>query len=53
MEENKIDKVLEVNNLLATRDFLDVRDAVRAYEVLLNRVNLEKIMKLPLGKNTL
>ena len=50
MEENKIDKVLEVNNLLATRDFLDVRDAVRAYEVLLNKGEPGKGYEIASGK---
>jgi GDP-4-dehydro-6-deoxy-D-mannose reductase len=35
MEEEKAEKVLEVYNLNAKRDFLDVRDAVRAYNTLL------------------
>lgn len=37
MEENNAEKVLEVNNLQAIRDFVDVRDAVRAYEILLTQ----------------
>lgn len=35
MEVNNAERVLEVNNLQAKRDFVDVRDAVRAYEILL------------------
>ncbi|KOR79092.1 UDP-2-acetamido-2,6-dideoxy-hexulose 4-reductase [Bacillus sp. FJAT-21352] len=34
MEEQKSEKVLEVYNLKVQRDFLDVRDAVKAYEIL-------------------
>ncbi|TKH05877.1 NAD-dependent epimerase/dehydratase family protein [Peribacillus simplex] len=37
MEENKAEKVLEVSNLQAKRDFVDVRDAVNAYEILLTQ----------------
>ncbi|GER68563.1 hypothetical protein BpJC4_30340 [Weizmannia acidilactici] len=37
MERNEADPILIVNNLNATRDFLDVRDAVNAYEILLNK----------------
>ena len=35
MENNLAEKNLEVNNLLAQRDFLDVRDAINAYEILI------------------
>lgn len=31
------EKVLKINNLLAQRDFLDVRDAVSGYEILFNK----------------
>jgi len=34
MEINGVEKILELNNLYAKRDFLDVRDAVVAYETL-------------------
>lgn len=37
MEENNTEKILEVNNLNAQRDFLDVRDSVNAYETLLKK----------------
>lgn len=37
MEKKGMEKVLEVENLEVQRDFLDVRDAVRAYDLLLNR----------------
>jgi GDP-4-dehydro-6-deoxy-D-mannose reductase len=36
MELRARERVLTVNNLFARRDFLDVRDAVRAYEKLFN-----------------
>ncbi|QGQ44724.1 NAD-dependent epimerase/dehydratase family protein [Metabacillus sediminilitoris] len=35
MEENKSERILEVKNAKAHRDFIDVRDAVSAYEILL------------------
>lgn len=37
MELLGAEKVLRVNNLLASRDFLDVRDAVFGYEILFNK----------------
>ncbi|MFS0889005.1 NAD-dependent epimerase/dehydratase family protein [Peribacillus frigoritolerans] len=37
MEKKGMEKVLEVENLEVQRDFLDVRDAVRAYDLLLTR----------------
>lgn len=37
MELLGAEKVLKINNLSAQRDFLDVRDAVRGYEILLNK----------------
>ncbi|WHX64831.1 NAD-dependent epimerase/dehydratase family protein [Peribacillus frigoritolerans] len=37
MEKKGMEKVLEVENLEVKRDFLDVRDAVRAYDLLLTR----------------
>ena len=37
MEEQGAKKILEVNNLLTQRDFIDVRDAVRGYEILLTK----------------
>ncbi|MCK2003972.1 NAD-dependent epimerase/dehydratase family protein [[Brevibacterium] frigoritolerans] len=37
MEKKGLEKVLEVENLEVQRDFLDVRDAVRAYDLLLTK----------------
>ncbi|MBD3860535.1 NAD-dependent epimerase/dehydratase family protein [Bacillus sp. 28A-2] len=37
MEMNMEDKILRVNNINVMRNFIDVRDVVRAYEVLLNK----------------
>ena len=51
MEENKTDKVLEVNNLQAQRDFVDVRDAVRAYEIILTKGESGEIYEIASGKS--
>ncbi|WP_026562812.1 NAD-dependent epimerase/dehydratase family protein [Bacillus sp. J37] len=51
MEENKLDKVLEVNNLHAQRDYLDVRDAVTAYETLLMKGKSGEIYDISSGKS--
>jgi GDP-4-dehydro-6-deoxy-D-mannose reductase len=37
MENNRVDKVLVVNNLNSRRNFIDVRDVVQAYEILLHK----------------
>ena len=37
MELLGAEKVLKINNLLAQRDFLDVRDAVSGYEIIFNK----------------
>lgn len=37
MEKNMTDKVLDVTNINIRRNFIDVRDVVSAYEVLLNK----------------
>lgn len=50
MEENKTDNVLEVN-LGAQRDFIDVRDAVRAYEILLNNGKSGETYEISSGKS--
>jgi GDP-4-dehydro-6-deoxy-D-mannose reductase len=51
MEENKAAKDLEVNNPNVQRDFLDVRDAVRAYEILLIKGEPREIYEISYGKN--
>ncbi|MFZ0446298.1 MAG: NAD-dependent epimerase/dehydratase family protein [Bacillus sp. (in: firmicutes)] len=51
MEENKIEKILEVNNLQAQRDFIDVRDAVRAYEILLTTGISGEVYEIVSGKS--
>lgn len=51
MEHKKAEKVLEVSNPNAQRDFIDVRDAVRAYETLLLRGEPGEIYEIATGKN--
>jgi GDP-4-dehydro-6-deoxy-D-mannose reductase len=51
MEKNKAEKVLEVNNLNAQRDFIDVRDAVSAYETLLIHGKPGEIYDIASGKS--
>ncbi|MED3995529.1 NAD-dependent epimerase/dehydratase family protein [Peribacillus frigoritolerans] len=51
MEENNAEKVLEVNNLQAIRDFVDVRDAVRAYEILLTQGKPGEIYDIASGNS--
>jgi len=50
MERNKTQKVLEVNNLNTQRDFIDVRDAVNAYEILLTKGKPGEIYEIASGK---
>ncbi|WP_404332378.1 NAD-dependent epimerase/dehydratase family protein [Mesobacillus maritimus] len=50
MENNKADRTLEVNNLSALRDFIDVRDAVSAYETLLLKGVPGEIYDISSGK---
>ncbi|MFJ5760226.1 NAD-dependent epimerase/dehydratase family protein [Neobacillus sp. NPDC093182] len=50
MENKKAEKVLEVNNLNAKRDFIDVRDAVSAYETLLLKGKPGEIYDIASGK---
>ncbi|KZM52814.1 MAG: UDP-2-acetamido-2,6-dideoxy-hexulose 4-reductase [Bacillaceae bacterium] len=50
MEKNKLDKVLVVNNLTTRRDFIDVRDVVKAFEVLFNKGVVGEIYKISSGK---
>ncbi len=51
MEMNKVEKSIEVNNLDAERDFLDVRDAVKAYEFILVKGNTGEIYDISSGKS--
>lgn len=51
MENNKVEKILKVNNLGAQRDFLDVRDAVCAYEILLNNGEAGETYDIASGKS--
>ncbi|MCY9140159.1 NAD-dependent epimerase/dehydratase family protein [Peribacillus frigoritolerans] len=51
MEENKAEKVLEVSNMHAKRDFVDVRDAVSAYEILLTQGKFGEIYDIASGNS--
>lgn len=51
MEENKRETVLNVNNLGAQRDFIDVRDAISAYEILLINGSSGEIYEISSGKS--
>ncbi|MDN4073662.1 NAD-dependent epimerase/dehydratase family protein [Fictibacillus terranigra] len=51
MERDKTEKVLKVNNLHARRDFLDVRDAVHAYNTLLRHGKSGEIYDITSGKS--
>jgi len=51
MEENKEKTILEVNNLGAQRDFIDVRDAVSAYEILMTNGESGEIYEISSGKS--
>ncbi|USL45762.1 NAD-dependent epimerase/dehydratase family protein [Priestia megaterium] len=51
MEENKSKKVLEVNNLYAQRDYIDIRDALSAYEILLVKGKSGEIYDISSGKS--
>lgn len=50
MERGKEEKIIAVHNLLVERDFLDVRDAVKAYETLLLKGKSKKIYEINSGK---
>lgn len=50
MEKGKEEKRLIVNNLLAKRDFLDVRDAVKAYEILFSKGSIRGVYEITSGK---
>ncbi|MFJ7994674.1 NAD-dependent epimerase/dehydratase family protein [Peribacillus frigoritolerans] len=49
MEKNKAEKILQVTNLNAQRDFLDVRDAVSAYDMLLIQGNSGETYEIASG----
>jgi GDP-4-dehydro-6-deoxy-D-mannose reductase len=51
MEDNKIEKILEVNNLNVQRDFIDVRDAVSAYEILLTKGKPGEVYEIASGES--
>lgn len=51
MEVNKAEKVLEVNNPNSYRDFIDVRDAVSAYETLLIKGESGEVYEIASGKS--
>jgi len=51
MEEKKAEQVLEVNNLNIQRDFIDVRDVVTAYEILIKEGNSGEIYRICTGKS--
>ncbi|MCM3774134.1 NAD-dependent epimerase/dehydratase family protein [Priestia aryabhattai] len=51
MEKNKCQKVLEVNNLHAQRDFVDVRDVIRAYEILFKKGKSGEVYEVASGKS--
>ncbi|PAK40214.1 NAD-dependent epimerase/dehydratase family protein [Peribacillus simplex] len=51
MEMQKAEKVLEVHNLNVKRDFLDVRDAVKAYEILLKMGKSGEVYDVASGNN--
>ena len=49
MEQGKEPSEIVVHNLLAARDFLDVRDVVRAYEVLLLKGKVNTVYEITSG----
>lgn len=49
MEQGKIEPIIEVSDLTATRDFVDVRDAVRAYDHLLKKNTIEDVYEICSG----
>jgi GDP-4-dehydro-6-deoxy-D-mannose reductase len=51
MENEETKKMLEVNNLHSQRDFVDVRDSIKAYEILLNKGNATEIYDISSGKS--
>ncbi|WP_394514571.1 NAD-dependent epimerase/dehydratase family protein [Priestia aryabhattai] len=51
MEKKDVEEVLEVNNLYAQRDFIDVRDAISAYEILFKKGHLGETYNISSGKS--
>lgn len=51
MEILDVEKIIEVNNLFVRRDFLDVRDAVAAYEILFNYGKSGETYDISTGKS--
>ncbi|MDQ0232509.1 NAD-dependent epimerase/dehydratase family protein [Metabacillus malikii] len=51
IEKKQAEPLINVNNLYATRDFLDVRDAVRAYDVLCKHGEVGQIYDITTGFN--
>lgn len=51
MEEGRTEKKLEVNNMYAQRDFIDVRDVVRAYEILFNKGQAGEVYDIVSGRS--
>ncbi|TYR81748.1 NAD-dependent epimerase/dehydratase family protein [Priestia megaterium] len=51
MEEEKMEKVLEVNNLKVQRDFIDVRDVIIAYEKILKKGKSGEVYRICSGKS--
>lgn len=49
IEQGKMEPILKVSNLTAKRDFIDVRDAVRAYEYLLKIDTIEEAYEICSG----
>ncbi|KAA6447753.1 NAD-dependent epimerase/dehydratase family protein [Bacillus swezeyi] len=51
MEASKADQILEIDNLNIQRDFLDVRDVVRAYEILLTKGESGEVYEVASGRS--
>ncbi len=51
VEKGKQEPILKVGNLEAKRDFLDVRDVVRAYSLLLEKGKAGEVYQVTRGKN--
>ncbi|MBZ6484003.1 NAD-dependent epimerase/dehydratase family protein [Priestia aryabhattai] len=51
MEKKNIEKILEVSNLHAQRDFIDVRDVVNAYETLFKKGSAGEVYDIASGQS--